>query len=107
MRIMLKSKIHHIKVTNVAPNYEGSIAIDGGLLSRADILEYEQVHVLDLTNGNRFITYAIEGDKDECSVNGAAARLVNVGDVLIIMAFSILNDGASYELKPRIVVCDG
>ncbi len=105
MRIMLKSKIHGIKVTKVAPDYMGSITIDDKLLVDANILEYEQVHVLDRTNGNRFITYAIGGNPGECCVNGAASKLVKKGDSLIILAYSILTDGSAYELKPKIVIC--
>lgn len=86
---MLKSKIHGVKVTDINPNYQGSIAIDADLLARANILEYEQVHVLDITNGTRFVTYAIKGNKDEVCVNGAAAKLVKFDDTLIILAYGI------------------
>lgn len=105
MRTMLKSKIHRIKVTRVAPDYEGSIAIDSTLLVKADIFEYEQVHVLDVTNGNRFVTYAVDGNSGECSVNGAAARLVSEGDILIVVAYNIVNDDAAYKIEPKIVKC--
>ena len=104
MRIMLKSKIHGIKVTDVNPHYDGSITIDSNLLQRTEIFEYEQVHVLDVTNGKRFVTYAIAGGKDECCVNGAAARLVEFGDELIILAYGIYDygffDGSN---RPKII----
>jgi aspartate 1-decarboxylase len=105
MRIMLKSKIHGIKVTDVNANYHGSITIDAKLLRRADILEYEQVHVLDITNGARFETYIIKGGKDECCVNGAAAKLVEFGDTLIILAYGIYDSVARYH-KPKIVTME-
>lgn len=103
MRILLKSKIYSVKVTDVNLEYEGSIAIDAKLLKRADILEYEQVHVLDVTNGVRFVTYAIKGDEDEICVNGAAAKLVKFGDNLIIIAFGIYDSISDY-IKPKIVI---
>ncbi len=105
MRTMLKSKIHGIKVTDVNPNYHGSISIDAELLKAVDILEYEQVHVLDKTNGARFITYAIKGEKGDCCVNGAASKLVNFDDELIILAYSIyvIDANEAKDYKPRIL----
>jgi aspartate 1-decarboxylase len=78
MRVMLKSKIHRVRITEANIDYEGSITIDKQLMEAADILPYEQVHVLDVNNGARFTTYAIEGERGsgEICVNGAAARLV-------------------------------
>ena len=102
MRIMLKSKIHGIKVTDVNAEYHGSISIDAKLLKKVDIMEYEQVHVLDVTNGARFETYAIKGAKGECCVNGAAARLVNFDDVLIVLAYGLYDSVARYH-KPKIL----
>ena len=107
MRMMLKGKIHRIRVTQVVPNYEGSIAIDENLLDKADILQYEQVHILDVTNGSRFVTYAIEGKEGECSVNGAAAKLVEVGDILIVCAYGIMNEEAAHESEPKVVKMRG
>ena len=90
MRIMLKSKISGLKVTDAIIDYEGSITIPEKLLKEVDILQYEQVHVCNKSNGNRFITYAISGSSDgECIVNGAAAKLVEIGDELIILAYNI------------------
>lgn len=87
MRTYLHSKIHRARVTGTNVDYEGSIAIDSSLLAIANIHEYEQVHVWNINNGERFITYAIEGEPQEISVNGAAARLVSVGDIIIITTF--------------------
>jgi aspartate 1-decarboxylase len=89
MRIMLKSKIHRAHVTEVDVNYEGSIAIDKHLMEEADILPYEQVQVLNVNNGARFETYAIEAEPDSgvISIRGAAARLAAVGDVIIILTY--------------------
>ena len=75
MRSMLKSKIHRVRVTNNNIDYEGSVSIDTQLLQAADILPFEQVHILDINNGNRFTTYAIEGGPGEICLNGAAARM--------------------------------
>ena len=89
MRTMLKSKIHRARVTDANINYEGSITIDKALLKAADILPYEQVNVLNVNNGARFTTYAIEGEegKGEICLNGAAARLAVKGDIVIIITY--------------------
>lgn len=89
MRIMLKSKIHRARVTHANIDYEGSITIDKRLMEAADILPYEQVKVLDINNGARFETYAIEAEagSGEIGIQGAAARLVTVGDTVIILAY--------------------
>jgi len=86
-RTMLGSKINGIKVTKKNKNYSGSITLPSKLMEEADILEYEQVHVVDVTNGQRFVTYAIAGWADEVCVNGAAARKVEVGDKLIVLSY--------------------
>ena len=90
MRIMLNGKIHRARITDVNLDYEGSITIDKKLMEAADIMEYEQVQILDVNNGSRFATYAIEGREgsgDIC-VNGAAARMVAKGDTVIILTYS-------------------
>ena len=94
MRIMLKSKIHRATVTGADVNYEGSITLDPSLMRAADILPFEQVHVVDVDNGARLVTYAIEGTdgKGEVVLNGAAARLVNPGDIVIIIAYQDVAD---------------
>ena len=94
MRTMLKSKIHRAKVTVVNIDYEGSITIDKQLMEEADILPFEMVHVLDVENGNRFQTYAIEGERGSgvIGINGAAARLVQKGDTVIILSYTNLSE---------------
>jgi len=106
MRIMLKSKIHRARVTDVSIDYEGSITIDRRLMAEADILPYEQVHVLDISNGARFITYAIEGDTGEICVNGAAARLVARGDTIIILSFCHVENNEAHTFTPKLVYVD-
>lgn len=108
MRTMLKSKIHRVRVTEVNLDYEGSIAIDGLLMEAADILPYEMVHVLDLNNGARFETYAIEGERGsgELCINGAAARLVSKGDSVIILCYRLVSDEEVQTTKPKKVFVD-
>ncbi len=108
MRIMLKSKIHRAHVTQVNVHYEGSIAIDKRLMAEADILPYEQVQVLDVNNGARFETYAIEAEagSGEVGIRGAAARLVAVGDVVIILTYSQLEEEEAKNFAPKLVYVD-
>ncbi len=108
MRTMLKGKIHRARVTEVNLDYEGSIAIDGLLMEAADILPYEMVHVLDLNNGARFETYAIEGERGsgELCINGAAARLVSKGDTVIILSYRLVSDEEAQATKPKMVYVD-
>ena len=106
MRIMLKSKIHRAHVTDCNIDYEGSITIDRKLMEEADILPYEQVQVLDINNGSRFTTYAIEGGPGEICINGAAARLVSVGDLVIILSYCHLNDEEAHTFRPKLVHVD-
>ena len=87
-RRMLKSKIHRATVTEADLNYIGSISLDPELMAAADILEHEQVAVLDIDNGARFETYAITGQPGQVCLNGAAARLVHVGDKVIIITYA-------------------
>lgn len=100
---MLKSKITGIAVTDCNVTYEGSISIDVSLMRRANIMEYEQVHVLDRTNGERFITYAIKGSTGQICINGAAALLVKKGDDLIILTYHITDE----FIEPTIVRAKG
>ena len=106
MRVMLEGKIHRASVTDANMDYEGSITIDRKLMEAADILHYEQVHVLDINNGARFTTYAIEGEKGEICLNGAAARLVQKGDLVIILAYCHLNDEEARSYTPNRVYVD-
>jgi len=108
VRIMLKSKIHRARVTRLNIDYEGSIAIDKRLLEEADILPYEQVQVLNINNGARFATYAIEADEGsgEISLNGAAARMVSKGDTIIILSYCHVEDEEARNLTPKLVYVD-
>ena len=87
-RQMLKSKVHRATITACDPDYVGSVSIDPELMRQADILPNEQVHVWDIANGARMVTYAIEGERGEIKVNGAAARLVGRGDPVIIVSYA-------------------
>ena len=108
MRIMLRSKIHRAHVTDANIDYEGSITIDKKLMAEADILPYEQVQVLNINNGARFSTYAIEGQAGggEICLNGAAARLAVRGDVVIILTYCHVNDEEARNITPKIVHVD-
>ena len=106
MRAMLKSKIHRARVTEANINYEGSITIDKKLMEASDILPYEQVDVLNVNSGARFTTYAIEGEKGEICLNGAAARLVIKGDIVIILAYAHLEEAEARNCPPKLVYVD-
>jgi aspartate 1-decarboxylase len=108
MRTMLKSKIHRARVTDGNISYEGSVTIDKKLMEAADILPYEQVHILDVNNGARFHTYAIEGAPDggEICLNGAAARMVAKGDIVIILTYHELEEAQCKDYHPRLVYVD-
>ncbi len=108
MRTMLRSKIHRARVTGGNVDYEGSISIDKDLMEAADILPYEMVHVLDVNNGARFQTYAIEGRRGSGDIvlNGAAARLVAKGDVVIILSYCVLSDEEARQMQPTLVYVD-
>ncbi len=105
MRIMLKSKIHRAGVTDCNIDYEGSITIDKKLMQEADILPYEQVQVVNINNGARFTTYAIEGKegRGDICLNGAAARLGVKGDLIIILSYTPISDDEAYNYTPKIV----
>jgi aspartate 1-decarboxylase len=108
MRIMLKSKIHRARITELNIDYEGSITIDSHLMEEADILPYEQVQVLDVNNGARFQTYALSGTpgSGEICINGAAARLAAKGDIVIILSYCHLEDAEARGLIPKVVHVD-
>ncbi len=95
-------------MTQADLNYEGSITIDPMLMDAADILPFEQVHVLDVNNGNRLTTYAIEGEREsgQICINGAAARLVSPGDVVIILTYNSVTDAEAREMQPSLVYVD-
>ncbi|HWE33862.1 MAG TPA: aspartate 1-decarboxylase [Solirubrobacteraceae bacterium] len=102
---MLKSKIHRATVTDCDLHYVGSITVDPDLLEAADILEHEQVHVVDVDNGARFVTYAINGSRGSgtMQVNGAAARLVQRGDTIIVFSYASYAAADLEEYEPRVV----
>jgi len=105
---MLKSKIHRARVTEANLNYEGSITLDSLLMEAADILPYEQVQVLDIDNGARLETYAIAGRRGsgQVCINGAAARLVQAGDAVIILTYRPLSEEEARLHRPRLVYVD-
>ncbi|MFH5832533.1 aspartate 1-decarboxylase [Halalkalibaculum sp. DA3122] len=105
---MFKSKLHQMKVTESNLHYEGSITIDQELLEKAGILPYEKVQVLNITNGNRLETYTIPGERGSrtCCLNGAAARLTQVGDRIIVIAYAEMTPEEAREHKPKVVVVD-
>lgn len=105
---MLKAKIHRATVTQSDLNYEGSITIDRALMDAAGLLAYEQVDVLNITNGERFTTYVIEGERDSgiIGINGAAARLVQKDDLVIICAYTPMDEETAKAHKPIVVLMD-
>ena len=107
-RTMLKSKIHRARVTGADLHYVGSVTIDRDLLEAADILEHELVHVLDVDNGARLETYAIAGQpgSGEITINGAAARLVSVGDTVIVVSYATYDEDELAARRPRVVHVD-
>jgi len=108
MRTMMKSKIHRARVTQVDLDYEGSITIDRVLMEASDILPFERVEVLNVNNGARFNTYAMEGEANSgiIGINGAAARLVAKGDIVLILSYSQVPDDEAISITPSIVRVD-
>ena len=104
----LKSKIHRVSVTCADLNYVGSLSLDEDLMMAANLLEFEKIHILNITNGNRFITYVIktEGGSGEVCVNGAAAHLAKEGDLIIIVAYCSLSVEEEKKFFPTIVHVD-
>jgi aspartate 1-decarboxylase len=105
-RRMMKSKIHRATVTDANLHYVGSITLDAGLMASADILVGEQVTVVDIDNGARLETYAIRGGPGDCCLNGAAARLVQPGDRVIIITYADYEQAELETYEPRIVHVD-
>lgn len=105
---MLKTKLHRACVTHSELDYEGSCAIDGDLLDLAGIMEYEQIHIYNVTNGERFITYAIRAEHGSriISINGAAAHKADPGDRIIICAYAQLDKMEAARFKPNMVYLD-
>jgi aspartate 1-decarboxylase len=106
---LLKGKIHRATVTQCDLHYEGSISVDAALMERAGILDHEQVDVLNINNGQRFTTYAIPAPAGSgvIGVNGAAARLAQKGDLVIIVAYARMAEAEAKAWQPRVVVVDG
>jgi aspartate 1-decarboxylase len=105
-RTMMKSKIHRATVTGANLEYVGSITLDRALMELADIREFEQVAVLDIDNGARFETYAMEGGPGDVVLNGAAARLVQPGDRVIVISYAVYDEAELASHVPRIVHVD-
>ena len=104
---VLKSKVHRATVTDANLNYVGSLTLDSSLMELAGLNEYEKVHVLNITNGNRLETYLIRGKSGEVCINGAAAHLVSKGDLVIIAAYGLISESSVLNFKPSIVLVDG
>jgi len=109
VRTLLKSKIHRATVTQADLHYDGSITIDADLMDAADLIPFEQVHVLDVDNGARLTTYVIEGARGsgQICINGAAAHLVNAGDTVIILSYTTVPESEARAHTPRLVYVDG
>ncbi len=105
-RIMLKGKIHRATVTDSNKDYEGSVAIDEALMEVSGIREFEQVHIYNVTNGNRLTTYAIKGRRGEISINGAAANMAAKGDLVIIACYYALDEHEVAGHEPSLVYVD-
>jgi aspartate 1-decarboxylase len=106
---MLKSKIHRARVTGTCLLYNGSITLDPALIEAADLAPFEQVHVLDVNSGSRFVTYVVKGRKrgsGEVCINGAAARLAEPGDEVLILSYVEVDEKEIAKLKPRIITVD-
>ncbi len=105
-RLVLKSKIHRVRVTGTHLGYEGSITLGTDLMERADLAPYERVDIYNITNGARFATYVIPGNPGEVILNGAAARLAQPGDLLIIAAYTWMEDADLKGFRPRVVIVE-
>lgn len=108
-RTLLKSKIHRATVTDADLHYEGSVTVDPELMEAADLLSFERVEIYDITNGNRFATYAIPGRRGagEIVLNGAAAHLVTPGDLVILCTYAEYTEEDARRHEPRLVMVDG
>jgi aspartate 1-decarboxylase len=107
-RTMLHSKIHRATVTQADLHYVGSVTIDQTLMDAADLLPGQQVDIVDINNGNRLTTYVIEGERDSgvIGINGAAARLISPGDLVIIIGYRMLDESEARTVRPHIVFVD-
>ncbi|RVW06649.1 aspartate 1-decarboxylase [Rhodococcus spongiicola] len=109
LRTMMKSKIHRATVTHADLHYVGSVTVDQDLMEAADLLEGEQVTIVDIDNGARLETYVITGQRGSgvIGINGAAAHLVNPGDLVILIAYGVMDEQEIREYSPRVVFVDG
>jgi aspartate 1-decarboxylase len=105
-RIMLRSKLHRLTVTETNVHYEGSITIDKKLLKASDILVGERVQVVNINNGERFETYVMEGGAGVICLNGAAARLAEIGDKIIVISYVVVDDAEARKMSTKIVHVD-
>lgn len=107
-RTMMKSKIHRATITEANLQYVGSITIDIALMEAADLLANEKVQIVDNNNGARFETYVIPGERNSgvICLNGAAARQVQVGDLIIIISYAVMTDEAAHQFQPKVVFVD-
>lgn len=107
-RTLCKSKIHRATITEANVNYVGSLTVDEDLLEAADILPYEQVHVVNVTNGERLVTYAIKGARGSGTIclNGAAAHKGKVGDIVIVITYGEYSDEEAHHIEPNVVFVD-
>lgn len=108
-RTMMKSKIHRATVTQADLHYVGSLTIDADLMDSANLLPGERVDIVDIDNGARLSTYVIEGPRNSgvIGINGAAARLISPGDLVIIIAYAMVTDEEAAKLEPRVVFVEG
>jgi len=108
LRTMMTSKIHRATVTQADLHYVGSVTVDEDLLDAANLLAGEMVHIVDIDNGNRLQTYTIAGERGSgvIGINGAAARLVHTGDLVILIAYGQMEDAEAREFKPSVVFVD-
>jgi aspartate 1-decarboxylase len=108
LRTMMKSKIHRATVTQADLHYVGSVTVDEDLLDAADLLAGELVHIVDVTNGARLETYVISGPRGSgvIGINGAAARLIQPGDLVILIAYGLMDDAEARNRKPKVVFVD-
>ncbi|MBA4062315.1 MAG: aspartate 1-decarboxylase [Isosphaera sp.] len=105
-RHMMKSKLHRATVTEANLHYEGSLTVDADLLAAADILPHEQIHVWDVTNGARLVTYALAGKRGsgEVCVNGAGAHLIRPGDLVIVATYAEFDDAEAKRHEPKVIL---
>ena len=105
-RVLMKSKIHRATVTRADLHYEGSCSIDPALMKLADIVVGEQLHIVNVNNGSRAITYAIEGEPGEVALNGAMAHIGEPGDLVILITYASVEEGEVAAFRPRVVHVD-